>query len=117
MSNTVDFNVTTGRTWKFVMTYYQDEAQTTVQPLTGYSVRLGVADATGAAAPGVNNSTNTFAVITNAAGGVITVTVPAATTANWLVGEYFYDLALTNPSSEKDNILDGTLRVKAGIAQ
>jgi hypothetical protein len=117
MSTPVDFNVSTGRTWKFLLTYYADETETTVVNLTGYSVRLGVVDATGAAAPGVNNSTNTFATVTNAAGGVITVNVPFATTATWAVGEYYYDLALTNPSSEKETILSGTVRVKAGYAQ
>jgi hypothetical protein len=116
MSNEVNLSATTNRTLKFVLTYYTDETETTPFPLTGYSVRMGIADQTGAAAPGVNNSTNTYAVITNAAGGVITVTVPNTTTAGWAVGTYNYDLVLTSGGGEKEAIMEGSITVKAGIA-
>lgn len=118
-----DFNVTTGRNWKFTLNYYSDQAETTPVNLTGYSVQLGVSDSTGTAVPDGNdppdfdNAGNLYATITNPSGGVITVNVPAATTASWAVGNYLYDLALTSPTTDVETILQGTLRIKAGIAQ
>lgn len=115
----MNLSATTNRTLKFVLTYYTDETETTPFNLTGYTVRIGVADSTGAAAPmhsTYNNSNNPFASITNAAGGVITVNVPIATTVLWAVGTYNYDLVLTSGGGEKEAIMEGTITVKAGIA-
>jgi hypothetical protein len=110
-----DFNVKTNSSFKFSFVYYTDETETTPVVLTGYTVRIGIANLDGTAATGMNNTTNSYATITNASGGVVSVNVPTSVTNQWSEGSLLYDVRLVN-GTDAEAVLEGKLFVTKGIA-
>ena len=80
--------------------------------LSGFSVR-------GQVRPTKDSSTLTASfttAITNASGGIFTVSLPFATTTNMAVGQYFYDIELFTGSTVQ-RLIEGLVTVSPEVTR
>ena len=62
-------------------------------------------------------STAFTATINNAAGGGITIALPAATTNNLKAGMYVYDVEITASDSTVTRVIEGQIEVTPGVTR
>jgi len=55
--------------------------------------------------------------ITNATGGIVTISLTATTTNGLKAGRYVYDVEITSPTSVVTRIVEGQVEVTPGVTQ
>jgi hypothetical protein len=107
-----NWDARTNYSFKFVLKY-QDSAGVAIN-LTGKTVKMDIRKADNTLVTDTISLTPDGVLITNAAGGEITVNIPPATTSTWPVETLYYDLALVT-GSDVDLLLYGKINVVQGI--
>jgi len=64
-----------------------------------------------------STATTFVSEITNASGGVVTISLTAATTNALKAGRYVYDVEITSPASVVTRIVEGQVEVTPGVTQ
>lgn len=64
-----------------------------------------------------STATTFVSEITNATGGVVTISLTAATTNALKAGRYVYDVEITSPASVVTRIVEGQVEVTPGVTQ
>ncbi len=64
-----------------------------------------------------SNSTSFTASVTDASTGLITLEMPASTTANLTSGRYVYDVVITSSADVKTRVIEGILTVLPSVTR
>lgn len=62
-----------------------------------------------------NVSANIICTISNSSAGEVTMSLPAANTANLRAGRYLFDMKLTSPTGNRDRVIEGIMTVTPEI--
>ena len=109
-AGTYNFILEQGATFNRILTLKENNA---VMNLTGYSVASKMRS-THDSSTVVGTFTCT---ISNASGGIITMSMPASTTAAIEEAIYVYDIEITSPSSVVTRLMQGTVTVNPEVTR
>ncbi len=104
-------------------------AEITVEQGATYTSTLTVSDSAGSAmnlagytavstmrkSYGASTGTN-FTIVITPASGLLTISMPAATTANLAYGRYVYDTIIVSPSTVVTRVVEGTVMVTPRVS-
>lgn len=106
-------------------------AEITIEQGASFSTTVTVNDATGAPTNLTNytgaaqlrksyysSTANNFTVsVTSPSGGILSMTMTAANTANLTPGRYVYDLLITSPTNVKTRVVEGIATVLPSVTR
>ena len=114
MAEYVELYIDQGTSFETTITI-NDDATELAQNLTGYTVTSQLRRSL----LSVNASASFVCAVSNAATGEISITMPAANTANLKEGRYFFDVKLINTLADNSatRLLEGVIVVSPSITR
>lgn len=114
MAARYDINIDQGQTYDLLLTYKTAAGQ--VRDLTGCSVAMQIRTAPGA--PVVLDMADVAGgLVIDPLDGRISISIPDEVTAGLAAGRYKYDLVIEFPNGKSRRLLEGSVKVVAGIAR
>jgi hypothetical protein len=109
-ASTYDIDLEQGSTYSTVFTY--TDSNGAAVNLTGFTARMQVRAVYAASGPSISLTTSAGGGISlGGAAGTVTVTVPAATSANLVAKNYVYDLELVSAGGVVTKLIRGKMKV------
>jgi hypothetical protein len=108
----VDLIIRNNATFKLTLTY-QDPLTGASLPLTGWDVEMQFRDQAGGTLLATFNTSSGFTI--DAPNGVVNFKVQPATIQGWTFSKGWYDIVMTDPSSDTDCWLEGVFEVTRGV--
>jgi hypothetical protein len=112
MASYVELYVDQGSTFNNIITLTDDTTNTAIS-LAGYNVTSQMRRSYYS----TNASANVVCTITDAANGVITMSISSNTTSNLKAGFYLFDVEARTPSGDISRILEGSITVNPGVTR
>lgn len=111
-----DYTVEQGTTFRRTITWYNDDAQTVLRDLTGYTARMQIRP-TVASTDVLLSLTNTAGITLGGTAGTIAIVMTDAQTAAFTFTTAVYDLEMITPSGDVIRLIKGTLTLDKEVTR